>query len=221
MRTTKFDFDPDATDDNGIFTVKAVAGSGALTLDGALVTGTVATMDYARRLDQITAGNDAGITFTYVGTDADGNALTEVLAGGAATPSTETTTGYFKTVTSITASGAAAGNVTIGTTDEFTSATIPIDSRSDTPCTIALYFTGTIDITVQEGFDSIKRDDLQSINWFDIDGASEDGGLTDLTAITANAIGASHVGATAVKFVVNSFTDTAEVQMYLSQPLNG
>ena len=220
MRNKTFDFDPDNTDNDGVCVAQAVAGVGALTLNGALVSGGVATMDYARRLDQITAGNDAGITFTYVGTDENGLAQTEVVTGGAGTPSTETTTKYFKTITSITASGAAAGNVTIGTTDELCSPAIVIDARSSSPCTIALDVTGTINITVQESFQSTKRDDLQSIAWMNIDGASEDGALTDLTAITADAVGTSHVGAKALRFVVNSFTNAAEVQMHLSQPLN-
>ena len=210
-----FDYDLDDVDDNGIYTVAAVAGAGALTLAGALVTGTVATMDYARRIAQITAGNDAGITFTYVGTDADGLPLTEVLAGGAGTPSTETTTGYFKTITSITASGAAAGNVTIGTVDEIKSQTVPIDWASDSPCAIHVDITGTINYTVQETFSAIHGATstvVQSAAW------------TDITAFAAGAIdvkGTATAGATAIRLVVNTHSSAAEAQMYVSQPVRG
>ena len=72
MINKTFDFDPDNTDNDGVCVAQAVAGAVALTLNGAYVTGSVAVLDYARRLDQITAGNDAGITFTYVGTDENG-----------------------------------------------------------------------------------------------------------------------------------------------------
>ena len=215
MKPKMFDFDPDATDDNAIYTVAAVGGAGALTLAGAYVTGTVATMDYARRIAQITAGNDAGITFTYVGTDADGFPLTEVLAGGAGTPSTETTTGYFKTITSITASGAAAGNVTIGTADELVSQTIPIDWASDSPCAIHADISGTINYTVQESYSTIHSEDST---------VAQDAVWTAITAFsgkTADVAGTATAGATAIRFVVNSFTDTAEAQMYISQPVRG
>ena len=214
MRPKRFDFDPDNADDNGIYTVAAVAGAGALTLAGAYVTGTVATMDYARRIAQITAGNDAGITFTYVGTDANGIAQTEVLAGGAGTPSTETTTKYFKTITSITASGAAAGNVTIGTADEINSQIIPIDYASDSACAIAVDISGTINYTVEESFNLMNNSSI----------APADTVWTAITAFsgkTADVKGTASLGATAIRFVVNSYTNTAEAQMYVSQPVRG
>ena len=134
MKPKKFDFDPDDTDADGLKTIAAIAGAGALTMNGALVSGGVATMDYARQIAILSAGDDSGDTMTIVGTDADGLALTEVVT--MANAGTAESTGYFKTVTSLTASGASAGNVTIGVADEFVSPTIPIDARSDSPCTI-------------------------------------------------------------------------------------
>ena len=214
MRPKRFDFDPDNTDDNAICAAQAVAGAGALTLNGAYVTGGVAVLDYARRLDQITAGNDAGITFTYVGTDANGIAQTEVVAGGAGTPSTETTTKYFKTITSITASGAAAGNVTVGFPDELNSQIIPIDAASDSACAITVDVTGTIDYTVEESFNLMNNSDI----------ATEDTVWTAITAFsgkTTDVKSTASLGATAIRFVVNSYTNTAEAQMYVSQPVRG
>jgi len=208
MKPKRFDFDLANSDDNGIFTVKAVSGAGALVLDGALISGGVFTSadGMARRIAQITAGNDSGITFTYVGTDSDGAALTEIVTGGSGTPSTETTTGYFLTITSITASGAAASDVTIGTVDEALSPTIPLDYASDLGCSINIDITGTINFTVRETFDNIQRSlNVQS--------------ATALAAKTADTQSLSTLGATAIQFVVNSFTDTAETQMYIVQPL--
>jgi hypothetical protein len=217
MRTKKFDFDPADTDDNGLVTVAAIAGAGAVAMNGALASGGTATLDYARRVAIISAGDDSGDTLTIVGTDADGLALTEVVT--MANAGTAESTGYFKTITSLTASGASAGDVTIGTADEFVSQTIPIDSASDSPCTIAAVVTGTINYTVQETFSSTSLGDLQSIQWIDLDGVSKDGALTDLLGVTASSEGAAHVGARALRFVVNSFTNGAEVQMYVSQPV--
>jgi len=214
MRPKRFDFDPDNTDDNAICAAQAVAGAGALTLNGAYVTGGVAVLDYARRLDQITAGDDSGITFTYVGTDANGIAQTEVVTGGAGTPSTETTTKYFKTITSITASGAAAGNVTVGFPDEINSQIIPIDYASDSACAIAVDISGTINYTVEESFNLMNNSSI----------APADTVWTAITAFsgkTADVKGTASLGATAIRFVVNSYTNTAEAQMYVSQPVRG
>jgi len=209
MRIKEFDFDIDDADDNGLFTVQAVAGAGALTLDGALISGgTYTSADgLAHRIDQITAGNDAGITFTYVGTDANGEALTEVLAGGAGTPSTETTTGYFKTITSITASGAAAGNVTIGTTDEVASKTIPIDAYSSNGAMIGVNVTGTVNYTVQQATNNVLAAGTTP-NWI---------AVTALSAKTTDLQSVCDLGVTAVRMVVNSYTNSAELQMNVNQ----
>jgi hypothetical protein len=59
------------------------------------------------------AGNDTGITFTVVGTDRYGNAISETFAG--ANASVASGAKNFATVTSITPSGNTAGNVTAGT----------------------------------------------------------------------------------------------------------
>ena len=101
----------DNADVDGIFTINTVAG-GTLTLAGALVTGTVATMTNARKIGILSSGNDTGITFTVTGTASDGTALVDVITGVNA--ATASSVQKFKTVTSIVASGAAAANVTIG-----------------------------------------------------------------------------------------------------------
>ena len=58
------------------------------------------------------AADDSGITFTVVGTNAVGDALTEVVTGADTTVASSS--GYFNTVTSITTSAATAGAVTAG-----------------------------------------------------------------------------------------------------------
>jgi hypothetical protein len=63
------------------------------------------------------AGNDAGITFTITGIkvgDLTGAYTTEVVTG--ANASTASSTNFYTYVDSIVASGASAGNVSIGTT---------------------------------------------------------------------------------------------------------
>ncbi len=103
---------------NGIATSQSLGAAGNFTLNGALVSGGVATLSPARRVYITSAGNDTGLTFTVYGTDRYGNTISEAMSGanGAATSRGQ---GYsvndFLTVTRVASSGATASTVTIGT----------------------------------------------------------------------------------------------------------
>jgi len=195
--------DPVAVDVDGFYTTAVVSASGALTLDGVL-DGT--TLDYARRIGIDSSGEDGGITFTIVGTDADGRALTEAVTGGASTMAESA--GYFKTITSITASGAAAANVTIGTVDEFITNTIPLNVYNYNPATVSIEdVTGTIDISVEETYSKVfEPDDIQYT-----------AGPTALTTITAAAHADLDNHATGIRLVCNSYSTGAELKMIINQ----
>ena len=60
----------------------------------------------------LSAGNDSSKSFNIVGTDVNGDSLTENLTG--ANADTATSAGFFKTIASITAVGNPAGNVSAG-----------------------------------------------------------------------------------------------------------
>jgi len=101
---------------NGLATAQSLGAAGNLTLNGSLVSGGVGTLDSggaARRVLISSVGNDAGITWTITGTDRYGNAQTETIDGGNATPVYSDLD--YLTVTQVHASGATAGNVTAGT----------------------------------------------------------------------------------------------------------
>jgi hypothetical protein len=106
----------DILDVNGIAEAQAVAGAGNLTLDGALVSGGVATMDVPRgvEIDSSDAG-DTTQTAIFTGTDVYGETVTEKLTfnGTTAVPGKKA----FKTVTQVAISAALTGNATAGTTD--------------------------------------------------------------------------------------------------------
>jgi len=106
----------DALDADGISTAATISGAAALTLTGTLASGGSYTSgdNIGQLVTILSAGDDSGITFTVVGTDAVGDALTEVVTGADA--STATSSGYFNTVTSITTSASSAGNVSAGVT---------------------------------------------------------------------------------------------------------
>lgn len=114
---------PNATN---IRTATSIAAAGAVTLNGSLVSDGVATLDQPRRVLFTSSGNDSGITFTVTGTDWNNQVQSETLAGANAT--TTYTNTDFKTVTSITSSGASAGTVSIGTNGVASSRPVFLDS---------------------------------------------------------------------------------------------
>lgn len=90
--------------------------AGSLTLNGALVTSGVGRPDAPRRVAIASDADDSAHTFTITGTaraEQGGIALSETLTG----PNNATvfTTQDFATVTAITISAAATGNITAGT----------------------------------------------------------------------------------------------------------
>lgn len=134
-----------------IRTASAVAGAGAVTLNGSLVSGGVATLDNPRRVLFTSAGNDSGITFTLTGKNAAGDTLTEVLTGG------NTAAVYsvldYKQLTSVVASGASAGNVSIGTNGIGGSSWVMLDPWAPSAVAIQLTASGTINYTLQQTLD--------------------------------------------------------------------
>jgi len=104
----------DATDPNGLSTAATIGSATTLTLNGALIADSVYTTgtNIGQIITILSAADDTGVTFTTVGTDANGDALTEVITG--VNNATASSTGYFQTVTSITTDGATTGNVSAG-----------------------------------------------------------------------------------------------------------
>ena len=101
-----------ALDADGISTAAAVGDDAALTIGGALHSGGTVTNASGRLVTLLSAGDDSGISFTVVGTDVNGDALSETVTG--ANAGTATSSGFFKTITSITAVGDPAGNMSAG-----------------------------------------------------------------------------------------------------------
>lgn len=92
----------------------AIGGAGPVVL---LNNGTVAPNGCGYQVLITSAGNDSGITFTVTGIrvgELNGATTTEVLTGP--NIGTVATAGFYTVVTSVVASGASAGNVSIGTT---------------------------------------------------------------------------------------------------------
>ena len=207
MRSKEITIDPDAVDPNGIYETATVTGAISIVFDGALVTDSVAYMDYARRIGILSSGNDVGITFTIVGTDADDRAISEVVTG--ASGATAESALYFKTVFSITSSGAAAANVTIGTVDEFVSNTIPLNHYSEHSPTMSIEgISGTINLSVEQTFSMLQQTDNAFVF---------SAGHANVTTITADAAADMSNHITGIRFVCNSYTDGASVRLIIHQ----
>ena len=88
------------------------ASGASFTLDGALVTSGVATMDAPRHVYISASGNESSNTITITGTDRFGNAISEAVTGPNATSNNSTKN--FNTVTAVAVDASAAGNVLIG-----------------------------------------------------------------------------------------------------------
>jgi hypothetical protein len=100
-----------APDDDILRTNASIAAAGALTL----LTTSVSPYGTGYKIGITSAGNDAGITFTIVGIkvgDLTGANTTEVVTG--ANVGVATSVNFYTVVSRITASGASAGNVKIG-----------------------------------------------------------------------------------------------------------
>ena len=174
---------------------------------------TAPTDGLAHQLSFTSAANLSAITLTVVGTDADGKVLSEDVTGPNA--NTVESTGYFKTLTSITAGSTLGANtLDVGWVDEVVSQTYPIDRLSTEQANIQVDVTGTIDFTVQELWANVYDYDKpqQDAPWLDI------AALADKTADTASQ---ATTGATAIRIMINSYSSGAELQMYTNQVSSG
>lgn len=136
-------------------------GAAALTLNGAAVSGGIATIDTAaanntaigRRVIVTSGGDDTGITWTVVGTNAAGARISDTFAGvnnAAASSSLD-----FVTVTSITPSAAVATTATAGTNGVGASRWIMLNNAL-TPMNLAVAIelvTGSANYTLEYTFD--------------------------------------------------------------------
>lgn len=166
------------------------------------------------------ATDHSGKTVTLVGTDADGRAQTEVVTGPGSSATVESSK-YFKTLTSATPSETIGEDTfDIGWVDEFVSQTIPLDWRANTPPTVQVVVTGTINFDVEgtlqdireDGADPFSFDDQEDLAWFN------DANFTAKTASLVDDLALP--GYSAIRIVANSYTDTAELQVFIRQPDN-
>lgn len=141
-------------DDDGVAQNQTPGAAGNLTLNGALVSGGVATFDVPRRVLLTTAADESGKTVTVTGTDRSGQTQTETLTGPNAT------TGYtvkdFKTVTQVAVSAAFTGNIKVGTNGVGSSRWVSLNYNAGAfEVAVAVKVTGSVVYTVEKTHDNI------------------------------------------------------------------
>lgn len=207
MRPFEVDIDPANVDTNGL--CAAITGAGPWTIADAEFVATSSGDGLAHRLNLTSAANLSGITLTLVGTDADGFALTEAVTGPNST--TVETTGYFQTLTSVTAGATLGANtLDIGWVDEVATKTYPLNWCGAEAATYAVDVVGTVLYSVEETFEDIQNigSPSQNASWYQPTAFSDN--TTDVASVGT-------VNATGVRLVVSSYTDTAEIQMQVVQ----
>ena len=202
MRPYSKTYTPTPADDNGLATT--VGGtSGVAFVQIATTVGT----DGLAHLILITPDGSITGNFTITGTDADGDAQTEVLTTN--TTNAVTSAKYYATVTSVLApAGIGSANVIIGWTDVNVSPIYPLDWASTAQAAITISVTGTINFTVQETLANVLSGVAAA--WSSI------AALANKTAITSSV---SVAGATAFRVLINSLTSTPTYTIYTSQPV--
>jgi hypothetical protein len=143
-----------SADSDGICLSQSPAGGGvqSLTLNGALVVDGVAYLGSQRRVLITSSGNDSTNTFTITGTNWAGDVISETLTGPNA-PATVYTDLDYLTVTSITISGNAVGNITVGTNGIGGSPWVRFDDFAPSNISIQCNVNGTVNYTVQSTLD--------------------------------------------------------------------
>lgn len=211
MQTTvyRFDFSLAAADADGVSEAQTLSGGGvqAVALDGAFVVGGVAVFDVQRRVIVTSVGDDSGITFTIVGADEAGRPISEVIDGEDA--GVASTTLDFLSVSSVTASGDTADDITVGTSSE--GATLPkVLNLADSfmPVGIGCTVTGTIDYTIQHTYDDPFKSP-EDAEWFVND---------DIEDETDNAETAYTTPVTAIRVLINSGSGSVRTRIVQGSP---
>ena len=218
MRPIELDLDLATADLDGLASNIDSSGT-ALTFDGDLISGgTFTSSDGLGRIIVIVDSDtdtQSDVTFTIVGTDPNGDAISDVVTGpgsGATVASAK----YFKTVSSVTVSAAQGGTEKVdigtrGTTLSAASRAVPLDWRCPVAATVDVDVTGTLNFTVQQTFDDLLASTNASGNivWTDV---------TALASKTADTTASLTVGARGMRVIINTYSTGAELQAVVIQP---
>ena len=191
MRPITISFTP--LDDDTVFFATGLTGAGPFTT----FTASATTDNLAHLVSLTSAANISALTATLLGTDADGQAQTEVVTAPNAT--TVYSTKYFKTLTKVTMSATLGANtMDVGVQDVSISQSIPVDYIEQAFNTTQMVeVTGTINYTVQYTEGAIYERQPSTLPWFN---------HSVLVAKTASLDGSITSPFRAIRLKINSLT---------------
>lgn len=191
---------------NNISLAQTTSGAASLLLNGS----TGGALDFARNLAIASTGNLSSITFTIIGTDADGRPATETLAG----PNNNTVNSvlYYLNISSIAVSAAVGTNVTVGTADQLVSQMIPLNFYHRFSYLAVVEVNGTANFTLQECFDNVLQGDLAI--WDNVPNLTN---ITVTSSVPAVIESQGTLQATAIRLKLNSYTNGVVVTFITMQ----
>ena len=212
MRPFEIDVDLETADLDGL--ASAIdSNATALVFDGDLISGgTFTSADGLGRIIVIVDADtdtQSDVTFTIVGTNANDNAISDVVTGPGS-GLTVASAKYFKTVTSVTVSAAQGGTEKVdigtrGTTLSAVTKAYPLNSRDSVAPMVSVNVTGTLNFTVQQTYSNLLENNEGSgvIVWEDV---------TALTSKTADTTAQLGIGCRGMRIVINTYSTGAELQ---------
>lgn len=143
-----------AADDDGICASQTPGAAGNLTINGALVSGGVATLDTSRRVLLTFAADETGHNFTVYGTLRNTGALIQETIAGTTAGTVYSTLDFYK-VTRVAIDAAATGAIKVGTNGVGATHWI-LTNYNISPFAIGfeVEVTGTLNYTVQSTGDN-------------------------------------------------------------------
>jgi hypothetical protein len=159
-----------AASDNTIALNQTLAGAGNFTINGASATAGVATLDTARRVILTSAGDDHLITFTVYGypTSAANTPIQETVKG--TNGGVAATTLDFFSITRVSASGATAGNVRIGTNSTGSTPWVSVTPHvTRETLSVASHVTGTVTYSVEYSYKDVNYNPTSTFGAYQLD----------------------------------------------------
>lgn len=187
MRPSRYVYAP-SVDLDGVCEAQAGTEDVPLVLDGALVSGGVATFAEEQYVTVTSAGDDTGTTFQVIGTDLYGHAVEDAIAG---TAGAVTGTVLFKTVSSVTPDATTADDVTVGVRGPGVSPTVPINIGA--PYSEISYGVTVVGLDGNVSWTLMVTTDDPSgsaVHWFDLSGGKIDNGVVfeEITPVAVRVI---------------------------------
>ena len=206
MRARTFNFNPANTNLTG-FLSNATGATWTLT-----ATSSGDSLAHKVSIRNDFATDHSAKTAILTGTDSDGKVQTETVNLPAASATIKSTKYFLTLITVVPSATIGTDTMDIGWANEFASQTLVLNHYSNNPASAQITVTGTINFDIEDTLTNpfaASIVDQSYLDWLN------DANFTAKTASLANNLGMA--GIRAMRLTVNSYTDTAKLQMHVTQ----